>query len=356
MKRILSVLVMFAVLGGVSFALADTNDPIISYSYISNSYASSILTQGDSKISDSFESIDDVIENLEQRIAALSGGYVGYEFAKEYTELSLERGGIVTLAPGASVIPLQGTFLLYQLDGDCIDVSQGAEVGLNTTAQTNHRYFAAEETTVQFISYTNSAKVLVDGYYQYEISGDLPVQVQFIDINGHWAQEAIIYLAQNGIVNGMSELEFSPNIDMSREMFVTVLGRIYGVDTSRYTSSSFSDVDMDTWYGPYVAWASSVGVVEGYGDGVFGTGDVVTRQQMATLIKRYVDYAGLNIEIQNSNYEPFGDDAQLASWAVDSVRWAQQTGLLTGRPGNIFDPNGTATRAEVCTVLFRMLT
>ena len=140
---------------------------------------------------------------------------------------------------------------------------------------------------------------------------------------------------------------------MNRAMFVTVLARLEGIDPSKYTSSNFSDVPPDAYYLGGVEWASSVGIVNGMGDGTFGSEKEITREQMATLIYRYIQYKGYTLPTKVTA-EPFADGNKISSYAKDAVTAMQNAGILNGKGENKFDPQGTAKRGEVAKI-FAML-
>jgi hypothetical protein len=176
---------------------------------------------------------------------------------------------------------------------------------------------------------------------------------KFTDIKGHWAYEAIKFAVENGLFNGTSETAFSPNVAMNRGMFVTVLGRLAGADTSAYANAAFTDTAADAYYTPYAAWASESGIVEGVGGGLFAPSREITRQEMATMLHRYVSYARITLE--STPRAAFADDAAIASWAKDSVYALAFAGLLNGVGEDNYAPAKTATRAEVATLLVRFI-
>ncbi len=152
----------------------------------------------------------------------------------------------------------------------------------------------------------------------------------------------------------MGEGQFMPSYTMTRAMFVTIIGRLSKINTGSYSTTQFNDVDMGSWYGPYVAWASQSGIVNGYGDGTFLPNASISREQMAVIIMRYAKFCGVTLP-EKAPQAAFDDDSLFGDWAKDSVYNAQKTGLISGRPDNTFDPKGTATRAEVCTVIYRYI-
>ena len=184
--------------------------------------------------------------------------------------------------------------------------------------------------------------------------GALPSNADFKDVDGHWAKDYIVYLALNSYVNGMGQQLFEPNYKMSRAMFVTLIGRIYGVDCNVYTVSAFGDVNINEWYGPYVAWAAQTGIVTGFEDGTFLPNQTITREQMALIIIRFADFQNCEMPTTVSG-STYSDDYLISSWAKSAVYEAQSAGMLMGRDTGEFDPKGTATRAEVCTMLYRYI-
>lgn len=176
----------------------------------------------------------------------------------------------------------------------------------------------------------------------------------FSDIQNHWAKEYIEFVTAEELFNGTSATTFSPNENMTRAMFVTVLGRFCKVDTNMYQGASFSDVPTGTWYSPYVEWAAQNGVTNGFSDGTFRPEDNINREQMATLMLRFCNLTKIQITTI-SNYYTFNDEASISSYARNGVDYTKLTGLMTGKGYNMFEPKEGATRAEVATVMTRLV-
>ena len=176
----------------------------------------------------------------------------------------------------------------------------------------------------------------------------------FTDVNNHWAKDNMLFVVSRGLLSGTSATTFSPNTGMTRGMFVTALGRLAGVDPTDYQASMFTDVKEDAYYAPYVNWAAKTGVVSGTTDTTFAPDTNINREQMAVIMKNYATKLGYTIpktlEVVN-----FADSAGISSWAKEAVKSMQQAGILAGKTNNCFDPAGTATRAEVATVLRRFV-
>ncbi len=167
-----------------------------------------------------------------------------------------------------------------------------------------------------------------------------------------WYYTATEFVSERGYFKGISSTLFGPNLKMDRAMFVTVLGRIAGIDTSIYTTSTFSDVNISTWYGPYVEWAAQEGIVLGYGNNVFGPTDSVTREQMAEIMYKYAQWAGYSITVDNPEWmDRYSDTAKISGWAEEAVIWSVSTGLIKGMSPTTIDPLGNATRAQVAQII-----
>lgn len=176
----------------------------------------------------------------------------------------------------------------------------------------------------------------------------------FTDVKlGQWYYDAVQYSYTNKFFVGITDTIFDPQGTMTRGMFVTVLGRMAGVDTSAYTGqSSFSDVPANEYYAPYVAWAAKYGVTQGTGDGNFSPKAFVTRQEMATFFVRYFETFGATYETGANITTTPGDLDEIASYAQESVLKLWKQGLLIG-DGKNFLPKGKATRAETATLCMR---
>ena len=169
----------------------------------------------------------------------------------------------------------------------------------------------------------------------------------FSDVSGGaWYAEAIQYVREHGIMNGTSATIFNPNGTVSRGQIAAILYRASGSpETSGGTD--FTDVADTTYYADAVRWASTYGIVTGYVDGTFRPNNPITRQQLAAILWRY---AGSPVAESSVDY---ADEADISAYADTAVDWARDTGIISGRDGNRFDPNGRATRAQAAVILYR---
>lgn len=139
---------------------------------------------------------------------------------------------------------------------------------------------------------------------------------------------------------------------MTRAMFVTVLGRMAGVEETAGTASRFTDVPADFWCAAYVNWAAENGIIDGYADGSFRPNAPVQREQMAKILRNFAKYLGENVDAKGS-LARYTDRSSVSAWAVDPCIWATDSGLLQGRQDGRLDPHGQATRAQASAVLHR---
>ena len=201
-------------------------------------------------------------------------------------------------------------------------------------------------------SYNASLKAVVfeTGHFSVYGVGYKNPAPAFTDITGHWAADNILFAASRGLLSGTSDTTFSPDTGMTRGMFVTALGRLAGINPDSYQTGKFTDVKADAYYAPYVNWAAQTGIVEGVTDTTFAPDTNINREQMAVIMKNYAAKLGYDLP-QTLKAVTFADNTQISSWAKDAVKSMQQAGILAGKNENKFDPKGTATRAEVATVL-----
>lgn len=178
--------------------------------------------------------------------------------------------------------------------------------------------------------------------------------VSFADVPAnHWAAEGVAYVSGQGLMSGTGGSNFSPTMPLSRGMLVTILYRLSGETPG--TGASFTDVAAGQWYSDGVAWASANNIVGGYGNGLFGPNDSITREQFATILYRYAQYAGIAVVSAPNALTGFTDGASTSAWAAEGLGWAVNQSLITGKTGNLLDPTGQASRAEAAVILQRFL-
>ncbi len=171
-----------------------------------------------------------------------------------------------------------------------------------------------------------------------------------------WFYSAVKYVYDIGIMKGTNTAGtiFEPNTTVSRAMFVAMLGRLHGAEeklTSKYPDIASDKLD---WYNGYVGWASENGIITGYSNGNFGPNDPVTREQMATIISRYIDYTGVIAKLSIDAPAGFPDIASVSSYAVDPVETMRMMGIIKGNAAGEFDPKSGLNRASAATIIMRL--
>lgn len=181
----------------------------------------------------------------------------------------------------------------------------------------------------------------------FAVKSNLP----FTDVeSSDWYYSAVQYVYENGMMSGTGDTTFSPDTTTTRGMIVTILHRMEGKPTA--AGETFTDVAAGQYYADAVAWASANGIVSGYGNNLFGPNDPITREQMAAILYRYVQYKGYDDAVKG-DVSAFADGNQVSSYAVEAMKWAVGVGLISGVGNNMLDPTGSATRAQVATILMR---
>ena len=159
-----------------------------------------------------------------------------------------------------------------------------------------------------------------------------------------WYYEAVEDCRERGLMSGVDDDHFAPDAPMTRATAVTVLYRLAGAPAVS-EDTGFTDVEAGKWYTQAVSWAARTGLVVGTGYGYFSVDDPMTREQLALVLWRYAGSP------ESPEAEPFSDSGAISSYAASAVNWARANGVIGGQPGNRFDPQGTATRAQLAQIL-----
>ncbi len=182
-----------------------------------------------------------------------------------------------------------------------------------------------------------------------------PVELPFTDVpEGAWYEDAAAYVYKHGLMAGTSATTFAPDVTTSRAMIATILWRMAGSPVVNY-AMNYTDVAQGQWCSEAIRWATSEGVVTGYGNGLFGTNDPITREQLATMLWRYAQTEGYDVSIgEDTNILSYTDVADLSEYAIPAMQWACGAGVINGTgDGSTLTPQGQATRAQAATVLMR---
>lgn len=173
---------------------------------------------------------------------------------------------------------------------------------------------------------------------------ELPFEDVSVD---QWFYEAVKYVYDNELMNGISATEFNPNGLLTRGTIAQVLFNLEGADAD--AAAVFDDVPADAWFADAVNWAAANNIVTGYGDGTFGPDNNITREQMAAILYRYAQFKGYDVSAKG-DLTAFTDGDNVSEWATDALAWCVGAKLINGRDNGTVDATGTATRAEIAQI------
>ena len=176
----------------------------------------------------------------------------------------------------------------------------------------------------------------------------------FTDISEKdWFYGDVMFVYENGLMLGTSKTLFSPHGTVMRGMMATILWRMEGSPVPK-GKNSFTDVEAGKWYADAITWTAENGIFAGYGKDKFGPDDPITREQLAAIFYRYADYKGYDLTVKG-DLDKFKDADKITDYAKTAMQWAVGSGLVKGKSGNLLDPQGTATRAEIAAMLHRFI-
>lgn len=264
--------------------------------------------------------------------------------------------GSYTLAKGESLLimtmtlpdlmgGLTGRFYVLNAKPDCNDEHQFAPI-YGFTATTNH--------PGALIQYCKKC-LLTQQTQPEQLKITKAADKRFTDVKKKdWFYDEVNFAANSNLFAGTSKTEFSPNDQMTRGMFVTVLGRLSGVAADKTVTTKFKDVKKGQYYTAYVKWANEAGIVSGITATTFAPDANITREQICVIMEKYLGTLGLGLRTDFAKVK-FADEAEIAKWAKNAVLACQQGGIINGikqGSGYVFNPQGNATRAEVATILY----
>jgi hypothetical protein len=252
---------------------------------------------------------------------------------------------------------LSGSSKITSFDGNSISVSlpytlKDGESASGVTVWYLNDAGELEQITATYDKTTGLATFTTTHLSYYLVGYSATWTNPFTDIaESDWFYDAVKYAAQSELMSGTTPTTFEPNANMTRAMLVTVLYRLDGAPTVTGTNA-FTDVKDGEWYTDAAVWASANGIVGGYGGGLFGTNDAITREQLATILMNYAKYKGYDVT-KTADLTAYTDASGISSWAAAGMTWAAAEGLVTGTTTTALSPTGTATRAQVATILMR---
>ncbi len=181
-------------------------------------------------------------------------------------------------------------------------------------------------------------------------------EMPFTDVkSGKWFYDEVKYVWEAGVMTGKSDTKFEPNANMTRAELVTILFRLAKVEGEGFGAElGFNDTKKTAWYADYVGWAVKEGLVNGYEGNIFKPNAPILRQELAKLVVVFLDYLEVTVEGE-ALIDSFADAAKHPKWAAEFIESLRLTGLVGGDTSGNFNPKATATRAEVATILTRLI-
>ena len=183
---------------------------------------------------------------------------------------------------------------------------------------------------------------------QYSDFSDLPADA--------WYRSGVEYVLAENLMNGTSESTFAPEDGTNRAMVLTVLWRLEGSPIVNY-ALQFTDVQPNAWYTEAIRWAASEGITTGYDDGRFGVDDIMTHEQLVTILYRYAMYKGYDVSVgEDTNILDYDDAFDITEYAVPAMQWGCGSGVAAYQAENnasVLDPQGCTTRAQLAVMLMR---
>ena len=168
-----------------------------------------------------------------------------------------------------------------------------------------------------------------------------------------WFYDAVKFAHENSLFKGVTEKKFGAETAMTRGMMITVLYRLAGAEEK--DTATFDDVDKDMYYSNAIAWAARLEIVNGVGDNKFEPDREITREEMATMMARYIKKMEIDVTGSEEEYVVYEDEKEISSFATEAIKDMQKFGLMEGKDDNKFDPKGNSKRCEVATLLMRFV-
>lgn len=292
-------------------------------------------------------SVTPVSQSKQEEILKKTSSY--YKILGQIFEISA-----TTQSSLGSVIFRQPVTVTYAYSGISLDGIDEASLDMyyfNESSDKWEKMGGTIDRNTKTISFTTTH------FSKYALISYTPSSGTFADLVGHWAENDINNMVSKGLVKGISPTHFGPDANITRAEFAALLIRALGIPEGSHIMSQFSDVSAGDWYFNTVNTAAQSGLITGYTNSTFGPEDLVTREQMAVMLKRAMTYKQITVISDTNQIESlldqFQDNPQISAWARDSVATAVDKGIIKGRSSTQFAPTATATRAEAAVMILR---
>lgn len=348
MKKLITCAMTLALLAALTSASASNAgsaaDPLITREYMDGVYAGSVVDSLTRRINLSLQTVFD------KAAAPYGAGSSSLSVTQGLAGFVLPAGSAVTVHAGGGLIMTDGAMTVDVTSGEVIDVTTGLTAGGDI--EKNHRYICTEDTVAVYTA-SQPAAFSLDGAYT---PGEgMYAQFRLYDdvVGNEWFVDAAQYARDVGLFHG-SETVFRDSADVSRAEMVYAIWMAAGApEPGEYPE--YSDL-TESWYVDAVAWATQMEITNGVGDGKFNPDGGLDRQQMSTMLFRYVQSTGGDVSAR-TELSVFVDSDSISDWASEAVSWAVANGVIQGTDASVarMSPNMAATRSQVATVLMRMV-
>lgn len=240
-----------------------------------------------------------------------------------------EEGDAVTITPK----PDEG----FEVDEILVKDEDGNEIEVTQNPDGTYTFTQPDGKVTVTVTFRCDGGELCPGHHLTDVSKDA------------WYHAAVDYAVEHGIMEGVSETEFSPNTEVTRAQAVQILYNLEGQPT---VDGDNEFTDVSGWYETAVTWAAQTGVATGYGDGTFQPGDNITRQEFAQMLYNYAKYKGYDLTAEG-DLSQFPDSGSVADWAEAAMSWANGNELINGHDNGTIDAGGTAIRAQAASILMK---
>lgn len=348
-------------LAGVGYGMAPA-DSLVSLSYLTETFLPLAQKKGEeagnSKLQKSYDDGKKNLDAVQREVLGGSGSSDGTDDVKASESLAPTNwndGALVELSIGSGFLMGEGTAVVSH-NGAVIDATAGKEIPSGTRLQKQHRYLVAEGTKGMVEIMSGAATMGVQGTYRYTPGKGAPMP--FYDVSRlDWYYEAVRFAYEKGLFSGTGPNTFEPSVAMDRAQIMTVFYKLAGNPEKELAAAAdvhFADVPEDAWYTPYVKWAAAQNVTRGIGDGNFGPGVTVDREQFVQLLYNFTkEYAGKDLQNQSGDLSAFIDAGTVSDWAGTAVSWAVSNGIMGSIEEDrmVLSPKGVANRAVAAAML-----
>ncbi|WP_278872371.1 S-layer homology domain-containing protein [Anaerotignum lactatifermentans] len=204
------------------------------------------------------------------------------------------------------------------------------------------------------VTFKEEGKTTEDTDKEEDKDDEETTELNFTDVKeSDWFFKGVEYVVDKGIMSGVSENEFAPSGKLTRAMLVQML---YNMESRPAcdAENAFMDVPVGQWYTDAVIWANDAKIVSGMGEGLFAPNMEITREQMVAMLYNYAKYRGYDVTA-SADLSAFADTASVSAWAQPAMQWAVAEGYISGMGDSQLAPQGTATRAEIASVIMRFM-